>query len=177
MKLPPSRLLALSVVAAVAATNTASASAAPELELANALVIAKSGNKNEVHYAVHVDEACAPVAPAPISAYWRMLERGPDVTEPLRSREETVLGVERQVVEAGAVRTTLRAFPGRTLTFRTWRGADGRCASAVEMMVAGVPARLASVYVQQKLFGVAYVQLTARTAEGVVVRERLVPQT
>jgi hypothetical protein len=175
MKFTPLRLLAFGAVTAAAVTSSASASNAPANELDNVLVIAKSSNRNEVHYAMHVDDACAPIAPAPISAYWRMLERGPDVTEPLRGREESVLGVERQVVEAGAVRAALRAFPGRTLVFRTWRDKGGKCASAVEMMVAGVPAQLAGVYVQQKLFGVAYVELTARTANGVVVRERLVP--
>ena len=173
MKFTPFRILALG--AAVAMTSSASASSGPDHEIDNVLVIAKSSNKNEVHYAVHVDEACAPIAPAPISAYWRMLERGPDVTEPLRSREERVLGVERQLVDTGGVRATLRAFPGRTLTFRTWRAKDGKCGSAVETVVAGVPATVASVFVQQKLFGVAYVELTARTAQGVVVRERLVP--
>src|SRR5271170_4124741 len=62
----------------------------------SALVIAKSSNKNEVHYAVQVDDSCAPTGDRPVSPYWLMLERGPNVTEPLRSGEEHVLGVDRE---------------------------------------------------------------------------------
>ena len=54
----------------------------------------------------------------------------------------------------------LRGMPARALTIRTWRSPAGTCASSVNMTIAGVPARVANVYVQQTLFGVAYVLLT-----------------
>ncbi len=40
--------------------------------------IAKSENKNQVQYVVRLDAHCAPVGPAPVFAYWRMLEKGRD---------------------------------------------------------------------------------------------------
>ena len=41
------------------------------------------------------------------------------------------------------------------------------------MTIAGVPARVASVYVQQRLFGIAYVLVTGWSEAGSLVRERL----
>jgi hypothetical protein len=55
------------------------------------------------------------------------------------------------------------------------RAADGRCASWVGATIAGVPAHVASVFVQQKLFGVDYVLLSGVSEAGAVVRERVVP--
>ena len=41
------------------------------------------------------------------------------------------------------------------------------------MSIAGVPARVANVYVRQKFLGVDYVLLTGWTSGGRVVRERI----
>ncbi|HEX4473716.1 MAG TPA: DUF4833 domain-containing protein, partial [Polyangiaceae bacterium] len=49
--------------------------------------IAKSENKNEVEYAVHVDKQCAPISGTPVFAYWRMLELGPTKVAPILPRE------------------------------------------------------------------------------------------
>jgi uncharacterized protein DUF4833 len=173
------RALAACLVAAAGVAlvpSTASANQSPQaLEIPSALVIVKSSNKNQVHYAVQVDESCAPTGGQPVSPYWLMLERGPDVTEPLSGSEERVLGVERQEVASDGIHVTLRAFPAKPLTIHTWRTDGGRCTSAVDMTVAGVTARVASVFVKQKLFGVAYVLLTGVSANGAVVQERVVP--
>jgi hypothetical protein len=141
----------------------------------SALVIAKSSNKNQVHYAVEVDESCAPVGPAPVSPYWLMLERGPHVTEPLGPSEQHVLGVEREVMVPDGVQIVLRGFPARVLTIHIERGADGTCASSVDTTIAGVPAKVASVYVQERFLGVAYVLLTGVAPNGAVVQERVRP--
>ena len=164
---------ALSVgVALTGATSTASVATA---ELPSALVISKSSNKNQVHYAIQVDGECAPVPGSPVRPYWRMLERGPDVTEPLRDREISVLGVDRQEVEPGVVVIALRGMRGRPIAIHTSRGSDGRCTSSADMAIAGVPAHLVRIYVQQKLFGVQYVLLTGMSADGAVLNERVLP--
>lgn len=142
-------------------------------ELPSALVIRKSGNKNEVHYAVRVDDACEPVARTPVRPYWRMLERGPAVTESLLDREQRWLGIQRQEIEAGSLVIAVRAMPARWIAIHTFRGADGRCTSSAETTIGGARAHLLDVYVQQSLFGIDYVLLRGMSAEGDVLSERV----
>ena len=151
------------------------AAAAPTTEIPSAFLIAKSGNKNQVHYAVHVNDTCAPSVSVPVRAFWRMLDRGPEATEPLDDSELRAFGIEHQDVGADRVAVTLRGLPSRVITIRTWRTPEGTCTSSASTTVAGVPARLASIYVKQKLFGVDYVLFTGWAADGAVVRERLSP--
>ena len=79
-----------------------------------------------------------------------MLERGPGVTEPL-SRTEARVAHTARVANGGA------------------------CTSWVETNIAGAQARLLGVYLKQRLFGVDYVLLTGRTADGKAVEERVSP--
>ncbi len=149
------------------------ASAAQLSELPSVLAIAKSSNRNQVNYSVTVDDGCAPAGPTPVRPYWRMLERGPQATEPLSGSEERVLGVERQDVAGNRIQLALRGMPGRPITIETQRTADGRCSASAEMTISGVPARVASVYVKQKFLGIDYVLLTGFSEDGTTVRERL----
>lgn len=142
-------------------------------EISSALAIAKSSNKNQVHYAVEVDGACAPMGAAPVRPYWRMLEKSPDATEPLGGMEQRAFGIARQDVSGDDVRIALRALPARPITIHTVRGADGKCSSTATAIIDGAPARIDNVYVKTKLFGVDYVQLTGVATDGHVVRERL----
>jgi hypothetical protein len=65
-------------------------------------------------------------------------------------------------------------MPDRQFGIHVARAADGRCSSYVTTTIAGVPARLEGIFVQQKLFGsVDYVQLTGTAEGGSVVRERV----
>jgi hypothetical protein len=139
------------------------------------MVVSKSSNKNEVHYAVRVDEHCTPTMQNPVRPYWLMLERGPHVTEPLQRSELRVLGVASQEVSGDAVSFVVSGMPSRTFVAHTGRGDDGACASWVETAVAGSNARLLGIYVKQSLFGVDYVQLSGTTSQGKVVQERVVP--
>src|SRR5437660_6247311 len=81
--------------------------------------IAKSENKNQVHYGIHLDEACTPAGGAPVFAYWRMLERGPFETEPVLPREVPAYGFVQSTVlrdrPAGRVFVTLNALPKRPI--------------------------------------------------------------
>ena len=151
------------------------ARAEPFGEIPNALAITKSGNKNEVHYAVRVDGACMPSGRAPVRPYWQMLERSNDATEGLSSLEERALGIDHQAVEGDSVRFALRGMPGRLITVRTARHGDGACGAVVQMSIAGESARVSSVYVKQKLFGVDYIALSGTAADGRLVREIIKP--
>ncbi len=149
------------------------AHAAPSPEIASAFSIAKSNNKNQVHYAVDVDAACAPSSGAPVHPYWRMYEKSPDATEPLTGREDRVLGVDRQDVDGQTVRVALKGMRARTFTISTTRASDGTCKASTSTTISGVNARVANIYVKMKLFGVDYVELSGYTADGAIVRERL----
>jgi hypothetical protein len=165
-------LTALPCGVAVAGLSGA-ARASQAAEIASALVISKSSNKNQVHYAVQVDQACAPVGSSPVHPYWRMLERDASATEPLEESELRAFGIQRQSVVPGGVNVVLRGMPARSITILTSRGPGGACTASASMTISGMPARLSDVYVRQKLFGIDYVQVTGRTPGGDVVRERL----
>ena len=147
------------VLAASATLSSGTASAGHLFELPSVLVITKSSNKNQLHYAAQVDDACVPVGEAPVRPYWRMLERGPNET--------------RQEVSGNTVQIALRAMPARTFTVHTQRAKDDRCSSWVGTTIAGVPARVGGVFVRQKLLGVDYVLLTGWSEDGKAVRERI----
>ena len=151
----------------------AQSQAAVSTEISSALAIAKSSNKNQVHYAVQVDDACAPAGPAPVRPYWRMLEKSSDATEPLGGMEQRAFGIARQDVEGADVHIALRALPARPITIHTLRGDDGKCTSSASVTINGAAARIDNVFVKLKLFGVDYVQLTGIASDGSVVRERL----
>ncbi len=141
--------------------------------------VAKSENKNQVHYGIHLDPACRPVGNAPIFAYWRLLERGPFATEPLLAREEPAYGVQTQRTlkrseQGGSVLITLNALPKRPIVIdSTATGAT--CTATAQAMIGGVPASLVSVFVQLRWpFGVDSLLLAGRvTLDGHVVRERV----
>lgn len=166
---------ALLVIAAAMTMTSASSSAgaAQPSELPDVMVISKSSNRNEVHYAARVDEQCAPVTKAPLRPYWLMRERGPGVTEPLTAREGRVLSVASQDVVADGVRFTIRAMPSRVFVAHVGRDAGGGCRSWVDTKIAGAEARLVGVYIKEKLLGVDYVLLSGRTADGRSVEERV----
>jgi hypothetical protein len=172
------RILSLVLFAGIAAATAEAQGSAPTPavlgdELPSALVIRKSGNKNEVHYAVRVGDACEPLAGAPVRPYWRMLERGPAVTESLLDSERQWLGIQRQEVEAGSLVIAVRAMPAHSIAIHTFRGAGGRCESSSETTIAGLRARLLDIYVQQSLFGIDYVLLRGMSANGDALSERL----
>jgi hypothetical protein len=173
MKLRLITILSGAAFAALAITAPQQSRASVSSEISSALAIAKSSNKNQVHYAVEVDGACAPTGASPVRPYWRMLEKSADATEPLGGMEQRAFGIARQDVSGDDVRISLRALPQRPITIHTIRAEDGKCTSSASTTINGVPARIDNVFVKTKLFGVDYVQLTGITKDGSVVRERL----
>jgi hypothetical protein len=140
--------------------------------------ISKSENRNEVVFAIHLDERCAPVGDAPVFPFWRMYEKGPHVVEPLLSREEAAYGIARERVlssgsDGGRVEVTLRALPQRPVVVETKRG-DGRCEAWSSVPIAGESAYLYNVYVKLELLGVDYLLLSGWALDRTrVLHERL----
>ncbi len=165
----------LSLALALAlALGSRDARAADASEIPSAFFISKSENKNQVHYAVRVDAACKLVGPAPVRAYWRELERGPDVTSPLLDREQAAYGIESQRLQNDRVVLALRALPSRTLAIETARGADGACHAWTHMNIAGEDAQLWSIHVVLKLLSIDSILLTGWTwTDRRVIRETL----
>jgi Domain of unknown function (DUF4833) len=169
------RVVAAAGAVALVATSAISGavSASPQSLLPSALVIRKSSNKNQVCYAVAVDDACAPLGQDPVRPYWRLLEKGAGVTQALSSFELRYLGLNRQENSGEGVTVALRAMPARSIFIRTTRSAEGQCTSTAETTIGGVPAKLDDIYVKQKLFGIDYVLLTGVSHAGAPVKERI----
>ncbi len=147
----------------------------------SAFFIAKSENKNQVHYGVRVDDRCSPAGTEPVFAYWKMLELGPTATEPLLSREVPAYGIaEQRVVErtesGGRVVLRLRALGSRSIEVTT-AARDGGCVATATTVIDGAPASLANVFAQLRWpFGVDYLLLQGRALDGGrLLRERLSP--
>jgi len=143
--------------------------------------IAKSENRNQVHYGVRLDAGCAPVGASPVFAYWRMLEHGPAAVEPLLARETRAYGflAERVIARdgnGGRVLVTLAALATRPILVDA-HASGGACVATATTAIDGVPALLSSVFVQLRWpFGVDSLTLTGRAlADGRAVRERIAP--
>jgi hypothetical protein len=150
-------------------------------DVATVFFVAKSENRNQVHYGVHLDEACSPAGRDPVFAYWRMFEHGPLATEALLPLEVPAYGVAEQRVLAhgptgGQVAVSLRALPARTIVIASHSQGDA-CIAGATTTIGGAPAALASVYAQLSWpFGVAYLTLSGRDlSHGREVREQVVP--
>jgi hypothetical protein len=148
-------------------------------DVASVFLVAKSENRNQVHYGVHLDASCAPVGAVPVFAYWRMLERGPLATEPLLRREVDAYGfAEQRVVErdadGGRVALRLHALPGRPIAVQTG-SREGACFATATTVIGGSPSALRSVYAQLRWpFGVDHLVLSGRSlADGRAVEERV----
>jgi hypothetical protein len=157
----------------------AAPSSAPATRVPPALLfsIAKSENKNQVQYAVRVNEQCVPLPGTPVFAYWRMLELGPNRVAPLLPRELRAYGIRRQTVDGqGNVRVVLNAVPSRAILVRSGRAPDGTCRASAQTTVAGSPAYLFNVYLKLKWLGIDYILLRGWSLDRThVVTERLEP--
>lgn len=141
--------------------------------------IEKSENKNQVHYAVQVDEACRPRTAKPVYAYWRELERGPTVVSDLLDHEQPAYGLRaprlvQRNESGGLIRVSLRAFPERPLSIELFRTTTG-CGARALVTIRGQPAVLSSIYVDIGfLFSVNYALLRGvRVSDGQPVQEKI----
>ena len=141
--------------------------------ISSVVFVSKSENKNQVHYGLHLTDACGFASAAPIYAYWKMLEKGANVTEPILPREQRAYGIARQEVSGDVVTLVLSGVPGRPIKIRVTRGEDGKCTATAETTIAGTFAKIFNVHIALGLLHVDHLLLTGWNAAGQVVRERL----
>ncbi|XXF75790.1 DUF4833 domain-containing protein [Myxococcaceae bacterium GXIMD 01537] len=140
--------------------------------------IARSENRNQVHYGIRLDEDCRPTGPSPVHAYWRMHERGAGVTEPLLSLEGPVYGLSEdqrveETPEGWSVHVRLRGFQSRPIDITVSREGD-RCAVRAWTSMEGASARLERIFVKTRWpLRVEYVLLSGTAQDGRPVREYL----
>jgi len=141
--------------------------------------IAKSENKNQVHYGVRVDATCRVTGSEPVYGYWRDLEEGPKVTSKLLDQEQPAYGVTRprkveNSAQGGKVLFGLRGFPDRSITIQTFAH-DGQCKAWAMTEIKQAPAILRSLYVELGfLFSIDFVLLRGvRIGDGGPVQEKV----
>jgi hypothetical protein len=176
--LPLLVLLSGSMFALVATTTaeTAASSAAQTIEIPSVFFVSKSENRNQVHYALAVDQDCLPTGLAPLRAYWREYEKSPSARAPLLAREEAAYGIASQSANGNWLKVSLRALPSRTLEIQTARAADGSCQTWTHTTIAGTEAQLYQIHVSLWILGIASITLTGWTwTDRAVIREILKP--
>src|ERR1700678_3657284 len=128
MKMKPAFLGACILTCLSALPSSADAVASGDLRLFS---ISKSENRNQVVYAVRVDEACRPPGQSPVHAFWQNLEVGPNDQSPLLFIEQPAYGLASQEALPGdAVKVRLRALPDRPIVVHTARTGDTCTATA-----------------------------------------------
>lgn len=164
--------LLLGLVPSAAAEAAADVSFGPN-DVRSVAFIAKSENKNEVHYSVSLDGACKPANGAPIRPYWRQRERGENATEPLLSYEHRAYGVKNQRVEGFKIFAKFAALE-RDLVIETWKGANG-CEARALTSIDKQPAKLHSVYAKLAFpFRVEYLLIQGyAVSDGHLVKEHV----
>jgi hypothetical protein len=141
-------------------------------------LVAKSENKNQVHYSVRLDEACNVVDAHPLYGYWLMLENKGEI-EPILSREVRAYGIDpaqriEKTGDATTIYARMNAIPDRVLRVTVTRVA-GRCEAKATMPIAGADALLRLVYIRLSWpFGVDYILLRgSRMTDGRAVEEKI----
>lgn len=170
---------ALALVLLTWVSPLAAANVLPSASTSSVFHIAKSENRNQVHYAVSVDERCRPRGHAPVRGYWREYEEGPDVIEALRDHQQRAYGLSKPRAVTygdygGDVSISLRALPERTLLITTFREGDG-CSARAFTRIQGQPALLKSIFVEIGfLYSVDFIVLHGlRVSDGTPVQERI----
>lgn len=141
-------------------------------------LVAKSENKNQVHYGVRLDDACNVVGTRPLYGYWRMLENKGEI-EPILSREVRAYGIDpaqriEKIGDATTIYARMNAIPDRILRVTVAR-AGGRCEARATMSIGGADANLRLVYIRLAWpFGVDYILLRgSRMTDGRTIEEKI----
>lgn len=146
-------------------------------DVRSAFHIAKSENKNEVHFAIRLDEQCRLVGDEPVVAYWRDREVSEVETSELLFIERPAYDVGKvKVVSPRHVRFVLRAIPQRAVDLEVVKADDGRCVARAIAKIGGEAARLRRIFVELSGWSVDYLTIRAeRLRDGVLLEERVVP--
>jgi hypothetical protein len=140
-------------------------------DIRSAFYVAKSENKNEVHYAVHVDAACRPLGKLPVFGYWQRLRKGKRVDEPLEGPGVRLYGAstEQKVVvgtTGGRIGMFVRALERVPVDMRLHKTPTG-CAAQSYVSLKRERARLSYAFLQLGRFG-----LSVKYVDVVGFRER-----
>jgi hypothetical protein len=171
----PKTWLRTGTAVALAACSSV-ASAEPMAQAPSVFSISRSENRNQVHYALRLDEACRPAGARPVQVYWRMLERGETEVEELLAIEFPVYGLEdaQQVEptpEGWRVRIRLRAFPDRPIDITT-ASVRGQCSVQAWTKLGGNVSQLAHIFVKTSWpFSVDFVRLDGVGPDGQPIQE------
>ena len=149
-------------------------------DVRSAFYVAKSENKNEVHYAVHVDAACRPLGKTPVFGYWRRLKKGVRVDEPLTGAGVRVYGASSEQTvsvtpNGGQIGMYVKALKRLSIDIRIDKGKDGVCTALPRVLLRGERARLSYAFLQLGRFGlsVKYVDVWGvRERDGRTVTEQ-----
>ena len=141
--------------------------------------IAKSQNRNQVHYGIRLDKECSPLGRRPLfRGIGRMFEKGGEL-EPLLGTEGPAYGLDeaQEIVntpDASRIRVRLRAFRDRPLLVTVTRK-DDQCVAEASTTIAGTTAKLDSMYVKLRWpFGIDYVLVRgSRITDGHWMQERI----
>jgi len=140
--------------------------------------IRKSDNRDEVQYALQLDERCRPRVSEPVFGYWRVFEQGDP--PPLLSfswLDETAYGISQQQVvgEGASVSVVIRAASKRVIELVPM-ATPGGCRVEARSTIFGQRARLSGIYVKLALPFVEYVELRGVSiADGTTLVERVKP--
>ena len=108
--------------------------------------VRRNTNRNEVHYAIATTgEERTLSGPAPVTGYWRMLEKGPDITEPITIFEQMAFGIASQQVNGPTVQVKLTALPDRVIDIERTKDNTGHFTAYTTMD--GSKAQLTDFYV------------------------------
>ncbi|HEX8705495.1 MAG TPA: DUF4833 domain-containing protein [Myxococcaceae bacterium] len=146
----------------------------------SAFFIARSENRNQVHYGVRVGVDCSPQGTHPVHAYWRMLEKGETETEPLLRIEGPAYGLaDTQEVTSTStgwsIRIWLRAYSERPIEIAVARE-NGVCTTRASILLNQELSQLDHIYVRtQWPIGVDYIRLSGVTQGGSAVTELIRP--
>lgn len=141
----------------------------------NLFHIKRNKNRNEVHYGIRYDEkTCRPVDNEPLYGYWLMLEKGPNVLEPIGRLEKMAYGIQSQELRGDDLIVQLKAFPDRAI--RVTFNAAGGCRITPFLPINGQEAvlKFISVFAEEGLIkpSVKHVDISG-VQGGAAVSERI----
>ena len=111
----------------------------PVRPLDSVVFLTKNTHNTPVHYGVNVDTQCRPTDEDPVSAYWRMLEEGPDERDELKFWEQPGYGVRQpeevdRNADSGSLALVIRGVPDHKIrleTFTSDRGCQARAITGI----------------------------------------------
>jgi len=144
-------------------------------DIPSVFFVAKSQNQNQVPYGVQLDERCRSTGHRPVVSYWRMLEEGRGIFEPLTKRERSYFGIAWQDPEprseGGTIELAVRGLKRhlRIVVESTEKG----CRARALTRIGAAAAVLDKVWAQIGFFRLSYVDLIGHLLDGERVRERI----